>query len=86
MNHRLSIVLAALLAGTAAFSSPSQTAPPLVVLISVDGLKPEAIIEAPAHGLKVPNLRAIMTDGVYATGVRGVLPKSENSEKAIAGG
>jgi predicted AlkP superfamily pyrophosphatase or phosphodiesterase len=45
-----------------------------VVLISVDGLKPEAILEASAHGLKVPHLRAFMTDGVYANGVRGVLP------------
>ena len=47
---------------------------PVVVLISIDGLKPEAIVDAAAHGLKVPNLRAFMTDGVYATGVRGVLP------------
>jgi predicted AlkP superfamily pyrophosphatase or phosphodiesterase len=47
---------------------------PIVVLISIDGLKPEAIVDAANHGLKVPNLRAFMTDGVYATGVRGVLP------------
>jgi predicted AlkP superfamily pyrophosphatase or phosphodiesterase len=47
---------------------------PVVVLISIDGLKPEAIVDAGNHGLKVPNLRAFMTDGVYATGVRGVLP------------
>lgn len=47
---------------------------PTVMLISVDGMKPEAIIDAQRHHLKVPNLRAFMTDGVYATGVRGVLP------------
>jgi predicted AlkP superfamily pyrophosphatase or phosphodiesterase len=47
---------------------------PIVVLISIDGLKPEAIVDAASHGLKVPNLRAFMSDGVYATGVRGVLP------------
>src|SRR5580700_10905814 len=47
---------------------------PVVVLISIDGLKPEAIVDATNHGLKVPHLRAFMTDGVYATGVRGVLP------------
>ena len=46
----------------------------MVVLISIDGLKPEAILEAASHGLKVPNLRAFLADGVYATGVRGVLP------------
>ena len=47
---------------------------PLVMLISVDGMKPEAIIDAPSHGLRVPNLRAFMTDGAYASGVQGVLP------------
>lgn len=47
---------------------------PILLLISVDGLKPESITQANAHGLKVPNLRAFMHDGVYASGVRGVLP------------
>jgi len=47
---------------------------PLIVLISVDGMKPEAILDASGHGLKVPNLRAFMSDGAYAGGVRGVLP------------
>lgn len=47
---------------------------PLVMLISVDGLKPEAILDAASRGLKVPNLKGFMTDGVYASGVRGVLP------------
>jgi predicted AlkP superfamily pyrophosphatase or phosphodiesterase len=47
---------------------------PLVLLISVDGLKPEAITAAQAHGLNVPNLRAFMQDGMYANTVRGVLP------------
>ncbi len=47
---------------------------PLLMLISVDGLKPEAILDASQHGLKVPNLRAFLTNGVYATGVHGVLP------------
>src|ERR1700691_2429631 len=47
---------------------------PLLMLISVDGLKPEAILEADSHGLKVPTLRAFLTDGAYATGVHGVMP------------
>lgn len=46
----------------------------MVLLISVDGMKPEAVIAAQSHGLKVPNLRRFMTDGAYASGVRGVLP------------
>jgi predicted AlkP superfamily pyrophosphatase or phosphodiesterase len=52
----------------------ARPAKPFVVLISIDGLKPEAVLDAASHGLKVPNLRAFMSDGVYATGVRGVLP------------
>ena len=71
----LLIVLAALsglLLSVAAL--PAEHGDKPVVLISIDGLKPEAIVDAASHGLKVPNLRAFMRDGVYATGVRGVLP------------
>ena len=46
----------------------------LLILVSIDGLKPEAILEAESRGLKVPNLRALLSEGTYATGVRGVLP------------
>jgi len=74
MKHRFSLLIIALSTVSSAWSAPSQKSAPLVVLISVDGLKPEAILEASAHGLKVPHLRAFMTDGVYANGVRGVLP------------
>jgi predicted AlkP superfamily pyrophosphatase or phosphodiesterase len=66
---------------SAAFCMASQASPandpasgPVVLLISVDGMKPEAILDAQTHGLKVPNLRAFMSDGAYATRVRGVLP------------
>jgi predicted AlkP superfamily pyrophosphatase or phosphodiesterase len=55
-------------------ASERAAGPPMVMLISVDGLKPEAILEAQSHGLKVPNLQAFMRDGIYARGVRGVLP------------
>ncbi len=44
---------------------------PMVLLISVDGMKPETVIDAQSHGLKVPNLRAFIADGVYAGSVRG---------------
>jgi len=65
-----------LAAWTLSFAAPAALARdqgPLV-LVSIDGLKPEAILEAESRGLKVPNLRALLTDGTYATGVRGVLP------------
>ncbi len=57
----------------AALAQPAAPKP-FLMYVSVDGLKPEAILDAQGHGLKVPNLRAMMNDGVYATGVRGVLP------------
>ena len=55
-------------------AAPAQkTKKPLVVLISVDGMKPEAVLDAATHGLKLPNLTQMMHDGVYAKGVTGVL-------------
>jgi predicted AlkP superfamily pyrophosphatase or phosphodiesterase len=52
---------------------PSALAAP-VLMISIDGLKPEYVTEADAHGLKIPYLRSLMRDGAYAEGVRGVWP------------
>ena len=69
----LSWVVLLLICRSASANEPA-TAPSLLLLISVDGMKPEAVINAPSHGLKVPNLRAFMADGAYARGVRGVLP------------
>jgi predicted AlkP superfamily pyrophosphatase or phosphodiesterase len=45
-----------------------------VLMISVDGLKPEYVLDADAHGLKIPFLRSLMRDGTYARGVTGVWP------------
>jgi predicted AlkP superfamily pyrophosphatase or phosphodiesterase len=45
-----------------------------VVLIAIDGLKPEYVLEASARGLKVPTLRAMVARGAYARGVVGVVP------------
>ncbi len=45
-----------------------------VVLISIDGLKPDYVLEADKHHLKIPQLRQMLKEGSYATGVRGVLP------------
>jgi predicted AlkP superfamily pyrophosphatase or phosphodiesterase len=55
-------------------AASAASSAPMVLLISVDGMKPEAVIDAQSHGLKVANLRAFMTEGAYASGVRGVLP------------
>jgi len=51
-----------------------QQAPPLLVMISVDGMRPDYITEADAHGAKVPNLRRFLKEGTYAEGVVGVVP------------
>jgi predicted AlkP superfamily pyrophosphatase or phosphodiesterase len=45
-----------------------------VVLLSIDGLKPDYVLSANAHGLKVPNLRLLVSEGAHATAVRGVFP------------
>jgi predicted AlkP superfamily pyrophosphatase or phosphodiesterase len=45
-----------------------------VLLLSIDGLKPDYVLDAARHGLKIPNLRALVADGTYATAVTGVTP------------
>lgn len=45
-----------------------------LLLISIDGLRPDAVLQADAHGLKIPHLRRILGEGAHASGVRGVLP------------
>ncbi len=55
-------------------SRAQQANSPLLVMISVDGMRPDYITEADAHGAKVPNLRRFMKEGSYADGVVGVVP------------
>jgi predicted AlkP superfamily pyrophosphatase or phosphodiesterase len=45
-----------------------------VLMISLDGLKPEYITQADAHGMKIPYLRSFVNSGTYAEGVTGVWP------------
>ena len=51
---------------------PTFAAP--VLMISIDGMKPEYVTQADRHGLKVPFLRSLIRDGAYADGVTGVWP------------
>ncbi|MBC7788994.1 MAG: alkaline phosphatase family protein [Anaerolineae bacterium] len=55
-------------------STQQDSARPTVVLISIDGLRPDYVLEADRHGLRIPNLRRLVERGSYATGVRGVVP------------
>ncbi len=45
-----------------------------VVLVSVDGLRPDFYLDPAAHGAELPAFREMMRDGVYAEGVEGVFP------------
>ena len=69
--HRLMLFL--LLAAVNAFAQPENSARALL-LISIDGLRPDYVLEADKHGLKIPQLRALARDGAHARTVRGVLP------------
>ncbi|MGO9325809.1 MAG: alkaline phosphatase family protein [Terracidiphilus sp.] len=54
------------------FASAAHAAP--VLMISIDGLKPEYITQADAHGTKTPYLRTLLANGTYADGVVGIWP------------
>ncbi len=77
MRGNVLLLLLALIAQGAGMNAAAQSRRgerPMVMLISVDGLRPDYVIEADKHGLRIPNLRRLLSDGAYATGVHGVLP------------
>jgi len=51
---------------------PAIAAP--VLLISVDGLRPDDVLYARERGLHLPHLTRFLREGSYAQGVKGVLP------------
>src|SRR5690349_25116499 len=55
-------------------SAAAQTRRTSLVMISIDGLRPDYVLQADRHGLRIPTLRALLRRGSYATGVRGVTP------------
>jgi predicted AlkP superfamily pyrophosphatase or phosphodiesterase len=68
----LGFALAALLAP--ASQGQEQTPPTLLLMISIDGLRPDYVTAADAHGVKIPHLRRFLKEGAYAEGVQGVVP------------
>jgi predicted AlkP superfamily pyrophosphatase or phosphodiesterase len=74
--HRCSILsfLAVSLVFAATASAQEKSTPPLLVMISIDGLRPDYVTAADAHGAKVPNLRRFLKEGAFADGVVGVVP------------
>lgn len=67
-------LLAALCVLVPRVSPQAQTPPPLLVMISVDGLRPDYVTAADAHGVRLPSLRGFLADGAFADGVEGVIP------------
>ena len=68
------VLLLLVLSTTALVSTQSANAGRALLLISIDGLRPDYVLEADRHGLRIPNLRALVRNGASATRVRGVLP------------
>lgn len=73
-NIVLASLLLTLISPTWSASEAQNRAVVPVVLISIDGLKPDYVLEADKHGLKIPNLRKLVAEGAHASGVTGVLP------------
>src|SRR5271154_1350615 len=69
---KLLTLLSLLFALSATLRAQEKT--PVVVMVSVDGMRPDYITHADEHGAKIPNLRRFMTEGTYAEGVQGVVP------------
>src|SRR5262249_30095435 len=55
-------------------TAPAQSPRPILVMISIDGLRPDYVTAADTHGLKIPNLRRFLKEGAFADGVTGVIP------------
>jgi arylsulfatase A-like enzyme len=71
---RLLWTCALLLGGSLLTEAAAKEPPVPLVLLSIDGLRPDYVREADRYGLRIPNLRQLYREGASASGVRGVLP------------
>ena len=60
-------------AHVAVIDIPRRLAPALL-LLSIDGLMPSQVLQAQTSGAQLPNLRQMVEQGAYATGVETVVP------------
>ncbi len=67
-------IVALVMLACAFYARAGQAPKPHVLMISIDGMKPEYVTHADEHGLKVPTLRRFLAEGAYAEGVEGVIP------------
>jgi predicted AlkP superfamily pyrophosphatase or phosphodiesterase len=70
--RRFSVLFCFVITSILVLAAAAHAAP--VLMISIDGLKPEYITQADAHGMKIPYLRTLLRDGTYAEGVVGIWP------------
>src|SRR3546814_18739008 len=79
----ITLALAASLPAVPAFAQPAAAATTStaaaverrpVLVISIDGMRPDAVLDADRHGLKIPVLRSLLAQGSLATHVTNVNP------------
>jgi predicted AlkP superfamily pyrophosphatase or phosphodiesterase len=51
-----------------------EKVPPILLIISIDGMRPDYLTSTDVHGAKLLNLRGFLKEGAYAEGVTGVVP------------
>ncbi len=70
------LVAVGMVCGAANAVQPKQPVAPRqpVLMISIDGMRPDYVTKAAEHGLDLPNLQRFITEGAYAEGVVGVVP------------
>jgi hypothetical protein len=78
----MAVALAGLPIGSPASAQAATDAPVAgrhpVLLISIDGLMPDAVLRADSHGLKIPVLRGMLAEGSHAREVINVNPTVTN--------
>lgn len=72
MRRPAQSIVALALAVSPLLSGAARAEP--VLLVSIDGLRPDDVIEASERGLKIPTLRRFVTNGAYATEVTASTP------------
>ena len=74
LNVTVLFVLTAVITSCTSFKL-TEKHQPNVLLISIDGLRPDIVMNSEKYGLKIPTIKKIMKDGTYApNGGEGVMP------------
>ena len=70
MRVRMALAVVGMVCGVVQGEAPKQP----VLMISIDGMRPDYVTKAKEHGLRLPNLERFVSEGTYAEGVVGVVP------------